>query len=292
LLRIFLDKYALGNRILYGPETVDDPNNTDPNAPKIPFADVIRPQLQALESGGWLIVSNKRQQDATGKDIGPVIDIKSDESAPQNAQPILEIISEQDNWQLLSVGIPPKTVTEGSEVGSFAMVAQQRIVLLSVQEEIFTQIKEQFQVGVVDPMVAMNGCSPVTMEFTPITERPDDLASEIVKAWLTNPQLSEIVASGTVDVIAMLEACGVPVTQEGHERLTKLITRLANPPEPPPSPFNPDGSAKPPEQVEAEQAERNAQKPGEPKPNTEEKPKPPFQLSSPFLASLWPAGES
>jgi len=287
LLRIFLDKFALGSRIIRGPEYLDDPTNTDPNAPKIRFADVIQNAIVPYEAGGSLVLSNKRQVSvgATGQqDVGYEIEVDNDNAQPQDSAPLLAVIAEQDSWQLLSMGIPPKTVTEGAEQGSFAMVAQQRIVLLAVFEDIFLQLREQFQTGVIDPMVAMNGCAPVTMDYTPLTERPDDLASEVVKAWLTNPKLSELVSSGTVDMIAMLEACGVPVTQEGHERLTKLITRLANPPA---QPTNPDGTVKTPEQLKAEYAVKTGQDPDE----IDDKKSPPPLSASPFLMSLWPGGE-
>lgn len=285
LLRIFLDKFALGSRIIYAPTEIPDPTNNDPNAPKINIASLIHQQFAAYEAGGTVVIDNERQLVSGGpngqQDVGYKIQVVDDNAKPQDSAPILAVMSEQDSWQLLAFGIPPKTVTEGSEQGSFAMVAQQRIVLLAVFEEVFLQLREQFQAGVIDAMVQMNGCSPVTMDYTPITERPDDLASEIVKAWLTSPKLSEVVASGTVDIIAMLEACGVPVTKEGHERLTKLITRLSNPPA---QPTNPDGTVKTPEQLKYEYAVKTGEDP------EETPPKPPVQLAAPIVCSLWPSG--
>lgn len=112
------------------------------------------------------------------------------------------------------------------------MVTWQILILYSVVDDILSQLSESFQRYVVEKVAEVNWPRPpgYRLDYTPLMDRPDDLASEITKAWLTSPQLSPLVLSGAVDVQAVMEAVGIPLSGEVSERLLSLTHRLQGSP--------------------------------------------------------------
>lgn len=190
-----------------------------------------------LAAGGFIRLPNDRKTNADGSDAGHYEwDFERVEFKVNSADPVLQVINAMDSEQLLAFGIPPKTVIEGDSVGSFALVSQQMLILYSVVEDIVNQIASSFQSHVVDPCAEINGLSGLVVNYTPLTERPDDLASELVKTWLTTPQLSPVLTSGAIDLKAIFDAVGIAVTADASERLQAMIDRLKTVPTQPPSP--------------------------------------------------------
>lgn len=265
LLKTFSRRFALGSGIIRAPQTFKDPLN--PDGPEISTAGYIQDQYSSLENGGLLMVPNDRVAKTDGSPGDYLWDVQRLEVQVRDGRPILDIVDAMDAQQLLAFGIPPKTVMEGDAVGSFALVTQQMLMLLAVVEEIVSQLVESYQKYVVDKcaQINMQGVD-FTVNFTPLTERPDDLANEIVKAWLTNSALSPIIEQGLVDVVAILESSGVAVSQDAAKKFQSWV----------------DAKAK------MAQAAQDALLNGEQNPDPADK-KPPLALSSPFLGSLWNA---
>lgn len=174
---------------------------------------------EARQAGGCAIVSSEFREDGS-----PLWDYSAYDTTVADSAPIIQLIDALDAEQLLAFGIPPKTIIEGSEVGSFALVTWQVLILYSVVDDILSQAVDSYQGYVVDKVAEANwrNSPPFAVSYTPLMDRPDDMAAEIVKAWLTSPQLSPLVLSGAVDVEAILEAVGIPVSSEIAEKLRVL----------------------------------------------------------------------
>lgn len=194
---------------------------------RIDPVDATRSAYEDMAAGGIMILSNSRQVvGPERKDAGYEWDFSESKFEVNDSKPISEIVDAMDSEQLLAFGIPPKTVIEGDAVGSFAMVSQQMLILLAVVEDIVSQIVESYQSGPCADVAKATGIGNVTVNYTPLTNRPDDLATELVRSWLTTDKLSPILLSGAVDVSAVLDAVGVPVSRDGENRIVKMIDTM------------------------------------------------------------------
>ena len=227
LLHTFIGRFVLGIGIAHGPMQFQNP--LGPEHPPIDAAAWFNAQLNQVRSGGGLYLSNERVTNPDGSVGDYAMDAKMMEFAVRDGRPILDIIDHLDSCQLLAFGIPPKTVMEGDSVGSFALVSQQMLLLLSMVEDVVSQIVESYQRYVVDKAAALNdpGWS-LTVNFTPLTQRPDDLATELVKNWLTTAQLSPLIQSGVVDVGPILESVGVTPSPDALARLQGMVNAQAD----------------------------------------------------------------
>lgn len=223
LLKVFIKKFVLGAGIVHGPDVIDDPAR---DGEKITGADAIEPHYNELASGGFLFVSNKRTQNSDGSTGEYEWDVEKLELEVRDGRPLLDIIAASDAWMLLAFGFPPKTILEGDSVGSFALVSMQMLLLWSVADEIVDQIVSSYQEYVVDKVAAQNGVGKIEVNYTPLTERPDDIANELLKSWLTTPQLSPLVSS--VDLESIFDAVGIQVSAEGVARLKRIQAGLAS----------------------------------------------------------------
>lgn len=222
LLSVFIKRFVLGGGIVHGPDTVDDP---DRPGEMMNGVDAFAPHYEALLAAGVLYVSNQREP---GKDGAPgeyVWNVEKLETEVRDGRPLLDIIAASDAWMLLAFGFPPKTILEGDAVGSFALVSMQMLLLWGVADEIVLQLVDSYQQYVVDKVAERNGLTGIEVQYIPLTERPDDLANELLKAWLTSPQLSPLVAA--VDLQSIFEAVGVPVSDAGLAKLQAIQAALA-----------------------------------------------------------------
>ena len=209
---VFLQKFALGWIKGHVRRSYEDPETGE-------TVDAMQEILNAIDdmrSGGALLFGNERTKKADGSDGDYVEDV---EAFPVNdkSDPIDTAIDSMDAHQLRAMGIPEKTVIEGEAVGSYAMVTQQMRVLFAVVDDILGQMVQSFQRYVVDKAVALNwseNLPRISVSYPPLTERPDSLIVEIVRAMLTSSQLSPLVTENAVDVRQMLEDSGIPVTAE------------------------------------------------------------------------------
>jgi DNA topoisomerase-1 len=175
-------------------------------------------------AGGLLIFSNER--DAQGN---YVYDVTQPGQLGDPAS-INTHIDGLDQDQLQAFGIPPKTVLEGGEVGSFAMVGIQRLVLDAVLDDLIGQIAKSFQHRVVNVAHALNGCpGTITVSHPPLLDG-DSVSRAVAEKLIDNP---DILMSGAVDLPAVLKASGVRLTPDATDRLSQLVELYAEQPSEP-----------------------------------------------------------
>lgn len=219
---LFVERFALRGGVAHVPETVQD---EDGNI--IDVFEAIQEAYASVQAGGFMALPNARD-----KEGNYLFDFTEAKLENYDAGPITEVLDSQDAEQLLSFGIPPKTVIEGDAVGSFALVSQQMLILFAVIEDIVDQFVKSFQRYVIDKVVGMNwtlGKPRIQLVYTRLTEKPDNLASELVKLWLGSGQLSPFVLSGAVDVEKVFERVGIPVSPEFTQTLQELRKLLPLP---------------------------------------------------------------
>lgn len=221
LRNVFLRRFALGGGIAHVPETV-----VNENGETVDVFQAVADAFDDLQAGGVMALPNDRTMpDGTGE---YVYDFTNVNLEVRDSSPLTNLISQMDSEQLLAFGIPPKTVIEGDAVGSFALVTQQMLLLFSVVEDLLDQFVESFEMYVVKKTVDENWMddpsAPVfAMSYSRLTDRPDDMAVELVKGWLTMPGLSPVVLSGAIDVFEILDMVGIAVADDARDRLSAMI---------------------------------------------------------------------
>jgi hypothetical protein len=223
LRKIFIEKFVLKGAIIHAPEKVTI------DGQEIDVWGQMGAAYSEYQSGAALMLPDARSKGTNGADGDYIYNVDELPGDQRDSTPLINLKNDLDAEQLLAFGIPPKTVMEGSEVGSFALVTQQMLILLSMVEEIVEQQVESFNEFVIDDVVSVNFASSrplIRADFTPLVERPDDLANRIVESWLTTPQLSPILLSGAVDIESVMGACGVPIPAEARGKVAELVKQL------------------------------------------------------------------
>jgi len=217
----YLRRFSLGGATIYGPPTViDEETNEVINAHEI-----VATEYHKLQDGGAMIFDNARD------DSGNYEWEFNDQGIQQKSEtPLTSILSMMDSEQLLAFGIPPKTVIEGDSVGSFALVSQQMLILYSVVEDIIDDQIGSFQKYIVNKQVERNvripnGEQAIVATYERLTDRPDDLAVELVKSWLLSSQLSPILLSGAVDIAAIMERVGISLSDDAENKIKLMIEK-------------------------------------------------------------------
>ena len=212
-------KFIVGTSIIHAPETIstEDGRHVD-------FHARVAEACRAADAGDTLILSNERTIGANGADGDYKINVVREGGDCRDSAPLIMLIDSIDSELLLAAGIPPKTVLEGDAVGSFALVTQQMLLLMARIEGLLRSICDTFDRDVIQSVSVVNTgtINAFSLDFTPLTSRPDDMATEIVKACLVSPQLSPLILSGAVDLPAMLRAAGIPISDDAAERFAKL----------------------------------------------------------------------
>lgn len=224
-------KFIVGTSIIHAPETVDieDGQHVDFHAR---VADACR----AADAGDTLILSNERVMNSDGSPGDYKINVVREGGECNDSSPLITLIDSIDAELLLAAGIPPKTILEGDAVGSFALVTQQMLLLMTRVESLLRSVCDTFYRDVVQSVSVVNTgrSNAFSLDFSPLTQRPDDLANEIVKQCFMSPQLSPLILSGAVDLPAMLRAAGIPISEDAAERFSKLSQVAATAPVAPP----------------------------------------------------------
>lgn len=221
--REFAKRHVLGNTIVRAPQWEMRADKGGAQV-EVNVHSEIQTAMQSANAGDAMILSSERIYKADGSEGDYKISIEREGGECKDASPLISLIDSVADEVLLANGIPPKTLVEGDGVGSFALVSQQMQLLMNRVESIFAAVHESFVEYVVKEACKLNtgNGSAIESTFTPIAERPDDMGREIVKAWMTSPQLSPLVLSGAIDAGAMLKAQGIPVTQKFEAELAKL----------------------------------------------------------------------
>lgn len=217
--RTFLKKYALGDMVFKGPQWEER------DGQKVDVWLEFLNSARNSDAGDVLFMDPG--VDTFGTETRPKYDIQKDPIPAKDGSPLLLITDKLGEEILLAAGVPPKTVVEGDAVGSFALVTQQMLILFATVEDLLSQIGESYQANVIDKARRLNGVDAIKWNFAPLTARKDDLAVEVVKAWLTTPALSPIVTSGSVDIPAMLDMVGIPVSTDIAARLQAMGSAAA-----------------------------------------------------------------
>lgn len=212
-------KFIVGTSIIHAPETV-----ATEDGQVVDFHARVADACRAADAGDTLILSNERTIGANGADGDYKINVQREGGDCRDATPLISMIDSVDSELLLAAGIPPKTVLEGDAVGSFAMVTQQMQILMTRIESLLRPICDTFYRDVVQAVSVVNfGHSHAfSLDFSPLTQRPDDLGNKIVESALAAPQLSPLILSGAIDLPAMLRASGIPISDDAAERFAKL----------------------------------------------------------------------
>lgn len=218
----FVNKFIVKGGVAHAPETVEI------DGQEVDAQPILQAAYDAMALGGIMRLPNGVHKDDQGKPTGTYLwDFAEAKTEILSAAPLLELLSAMDSEQLLAFGIPPKTVIEGNAVGSFALITQQMLILLAVVEDIINQLVESFQRYVVDKVAEINGIGKLTVNFMPLTKSPDSLATEVVKSWLTTPQLSPLLLSGAVDISAVLDAVGIAVSADAKAKIESMVGKLS-----------------------------------------------------------------
>lgn len=227
--REFARRHILGNNIVRAPKW--ETRNDRGAEITVDVHEEIGQAMSMAKAGDFIILPNDRVFKPDGSEGDFKISIERDGGECKDASPLIALIGSVSDEVLLANGIPPKTLVEGDGVGSFALVTQQMKILMNRIESIFAPVHESYTEFVVEPACELNTGTKNAIEstFTPIAERPDDLGREIVKVWMTSPQLSPLVMSGAVDVAAMLRAQGIPVSDKFEAEMAKLRLQPAQP---------------------------------------------------------------
>ncbi|CAB4177830.1 hypothetical protein UFOVP1004_22 [uncultured Caudovirales phage] len=215
----FARKFIVGTAIIHAPETI-----ATEDGQIVDFHERVAQACRDADAGDTLILSNERVIGANGTDGDYKVNAVREGGDCRDASPLISLIDSLDSELLLAAGIPPKTVLEGDAVGSFAMVTQQMMLLMTRVEGILRSICDTFDRDVIQSVSLVNTgfANSFSLDFSPLTQRPDDFANEIVKTCITSPQLSPLILSGAVDLPAMLRAAGIPISEDAAERFAKL----------------------------------------------------------------------
>ena len=125
---------------------------------------------ESYYAGGLIMFPNSRDQH------GRFLNEWTEQPSAMDPTPLETVLDGQDTEQLRAFGIPEKTVIEGAQVGSHAMVTVQMLTLLSVVEDLLNQFTASFRKQVIDNALAVNyrgqGDTPqITISYPPLKER-------------------------------------------------------------------------------------------------------------------------
>lgn len=234
---LFIKRFCLQGGVVHAPETI-----TNEDGELVDVFEEIAKAYDDLLAGGLLCMPNDRERNGDGTIGDYVYNFTAAGLEVKDGSPLVTMIQSMDDEQLLSFGILPQTI-QSEGVGSFALVAQHMLIMFSVIEDLVQQFVTSFQKYVADKSVEMNfekGDVTIELTFQKLTERPDDLAVELVKAWLTSPALSPVLLTGAVDLAALLDLVGVPVSDDVSQRLQRLLetARAVGPTSDPSNPSN------------------------------------------------------
>jgi hypothetical protein len=216
--KMFRKRFAVNGPTIYAPPEIIHTETGE----TIDVMSAVGAAFQAKVSGGAMVLTNER--DSKGNRL---IEVQESE-AVLDMTPLNADIDGLDAEQLRAFGIPEKVVTEGQAVGSFAMVAQQMLILFAVVERILWAVVDGFRKYVAEPQAKMNFIGSkyvVKANVVPLSQRSDALIVEIVKAMFTQPKAAAILLSGSVDIVKLFKEAGVPITPTGEDLINAWIAK-------------------------------------------------------------------
>lgn len=222
LRKEFLRRFSMGLAKAHVNPTGKDPQTGQP------FNNMERVgrEWENARAGGIFVMSNKPGPSGAG--FAEDIEMFPE---PKGSGPLDATLDTLAVDVLRSLGMPEKTIMEGSAVGSYALVTQQMLILNSVCEEIVEQDSENFQEYVADKQAEDNFPESEGVEiqgnFLRLSEAPTGLVAELVQSLLSHPELVGAILQGLVDIPALLESAGIPVTPQAEQVLERVAASLA-----------------------------------------------------------------
>lgn len=217
LRRLLITRYAITGYRGYAPAQVVDENG---NA--IDGIASMLDALAALDAGGHCVLPGDR--DAAGERQFEVTDTPK----ANDPGPLDETLDGMDQDQLQAFGIPPKTVMEGDSVGSFAMVAVQRMVLDAVVDDILTQIESGFNQYICDAVCEANGIAAgsIRVSHETLVKRGNQILAQAIEAIVASPEMLVGLLS-SVDAEQLLKATALPVAEGGVEAWKLFLKKFS-----------------------------------------------------------------
>jgi hypothetical protein len=146
----------------------------------------------------------------------------------QSPQPLIDVLSAFDIQQLRSFGISEKTITEGSQMGSWASATVQMLVLYAVVESLLKGLIWTFKRDVVPPVTALNwngtGWTPTfDVVYVPLAKRNDSLVLQVLGDALTKPDLSPAIISELLDLPKILRTFNFDLNPDTEAKMAEMV---------------------------------------------------------------------
>lgn len=235
LRNVFANKFVIGNQIARAPseEVIENGQALDA------MADMDQ-ALRDVMAGGSIILP--ADVDAVTKQFKYQVELSQ---GLHDGSPLDNLIDGTDVEMLRAFGLLEKCIIEGEAVGSYALVSMQMLIVRAMCDEILDQLKTSFQKYVIDKVIDANwykGTGPsIKIGGPKLAQVPDGILIDTVKEMLKNPQLSPMLLSGAIDIVAVLEATGVPLSDVAKESVRAILEKaksmpLGGTPQPPTGP--------------------------------------------------------
>lgn len=215
---VFVDKHIISNGVARVPMDGEIQAGQE-----VDIATAMGQALDMLNSGGNVILSNERDADGNY-----AYDVSLSQGL-NDPGPLETMIDGLDADQLRAFGIPEKTLIEGGQVGSYALVSLQMLVLYAVCEGILGQLERSYQRFVIDKSVAINQWAEapeIKIAHSPMVNLEDPIIRDVVKQVLSGSGVpSALLASGAIDLQRLLEAVGIPLTENSSQAIDEFVAK-------------------------------------------------------------------
>jgi len=213
----FCRKFVFGNPKAHVPSAV-----TDENGKTIDAFKVVGDMYDHSGSGGLWTFSNETRDGKWAWDI-------EETAAVKDVSPLDAVIDGMDVEILRAFGILEKVVIEGAQVGSYAMITIQLLILYSIIESLVAQLLRSYKQHVVDAVVRLNwdpqqsNYPDFRCTYKSLADRNNLIVQEIVKSVLTSSNPSPLIIQGILDVTKLLEQVGMPLGTDLEAKIQKLM---------------------------------------------------------------------
>lgn len=212
----FMQKHVLRGGVANVDRTVHDPITGD----VIDNFALTEQMIRAYGSGAWAIMSNERDEKGNLRNT-----LKPDDTI-SDPEPLERSIMQSDVRLGRAFGIFDKLSTEGVQNGATeGSLNVHKEAFLSMIEDVVSQAVQSFNEHVIPKLVAKNGVSArsVVAVAPPLTEENKTLATDIVKAVVTNNTLSPLIKSGAINVVEMLRSVGLAVDGDAELKIETML---------------------------------------------------------------------
>lgn len=226
--RNFMRRHAFVGGVAHVQRTVTDPATGN----HIDNFSVFESLLARWVDGGWIIVSNERDDKGQYKDqIEPSTRLTDPE-------PLERSIAASDARLSRSMGLFDKLATEGIQNGATEGSLTIHVdTFLSMIEDIVRQAVASWNKHIAPMVAEKNSGRRVRAVAASLTNENTQALIDIVKSVITNNTLSPMILSGAIDVLGMFERVGLPITGIARASILSLLEKMREmPPAAPGSP--------------------------------------------------------